>query len=64
MGKIKNEDLSDDKSSNKKLTADEMEQVKGGPDVFIKFDGVDGESFKAGAELSVAPTTLKKRTGR
>ena len=64
MGKIKNEDLGENKGSNKKLTAEELEQVKGGP-VFAKYDGVDGESRAAlNIKSAGAPTTLKKKTIR
>ena len=47
MSKIKNEDLGENKGEDKKLTAEEMEQVKGGP-AYLKLGDIDGESVKIG----------------
>ncbi len=46
MSKIKTTDLSNDK----KLTAEDMSNVKGGP-VFLKLDDIKGESRAVGGRL-------------
>ena len=47
MSKINNEDLNEKKDEKKTLTAEDMEQVKGGAG-YLKLGDIEGESLKLG----------------
>ena len=65
MSKIKNEDLGEGKDTIKKLSAEELEQVKGGSENCGKSNEIDDYSLKPSVlKTPIAPTSIKKRTSR